>query len=156
MGNTIHLSEFITPVIDRTEEDVNNLRVLLEKGYKYFTEEEKELWLKDHKGALNVSDMNRISNNSYVIGSYLNLPITKVTFTNGQLLRTTDFKTISDNLELIIDTLNSMEFEDEDYKYLVEGIPTIPNLPFNDYIKINLIEEIQLIIYNIIEDIEGV
>lgn len=138
------LSGFITPITDRTESDVNALRVLLEKGYISFTGEEKELWTQDHKGALNASDLNRISNNSYVLGQCLGLTISNPQFNVAQFLRTTDFDELSSNLQKVID---------EAKKYTDKEIPTIPDFPFNDYIKINLIENIQYIVYNIISNL---
>lgn len=143
------LSEFITPITDRTEYDIYKLRSLIEKGYELFTDEEKNLWSQDHKGALNASDMNRISNNSYTLGRCLGIDLNNggssiTPFVSGQFLRTTDFQKISSDLQTIIDEIK---------KYTEKEIPTIPDLPFNDYIKINSIEKIQYIIYNIINEL---
>ncbi|MDE7425378.1 MAG: hypothetical protein K2N51_17100 [Lachnospiraceae bacterium] len=145
MINKSYLSEFKTPITDRTAEDVNNLRALLAKGYNLFTQAEKELWAKDHKGALNASDLNRIASNSVCLGKCLGITISSQEFLVASLPTTTQFNTLKNNLQSVITEIK---------KYTSEQIPTIPNLPFNDYIKINLIEEIQLIIYNIIKDIE--
>ena len=61
------LDEFITPIFDRTAEDVSILKSLLEKGYDNFTDEEKVLWQSDLKGALNASDLYRIEKNISVL-----------------------------------------------------------------------------------------
>ena len=144
MINKSFLSEFITPITDRTAEDINELRFLLDKGYKFLSIEEKELWKTDHKGALNASDLNRISNNSYVLGKCLGITVPVQNFQPAEFLRTTDFFILAENLENVIN---------ETKKYTNYEIPTIPDFPFNDYIKINSIENIQYIIYNIIKEL---
>lgn len=139
------LSEFIKPITDRTEADVYDLRVLLEKGYKNFTPEEKTLWVQDHKGALNASDLNRIASNSVCLGKCLGLTISSQNFVVASIPTPDQFNTLSNNLTSVVN---------ETKKYTTEYIPIVPDLPFNDYIKINLIEEIQYIIYNIINNIQ--
>lgn len=140
------LEEFVTPITDRTEADVDELRRLLEKGYKNFTSEEKTLWGKDHKGALNASDLNRIESNSVCLGKCLGIEINTAEFEPAQFLYVYHFNNIISGLQKVIDEVS---------KYTTVSIPTMPDYPFNDYIKINLIEEIQYIIYNIINDYDS-
>lgn len=130
---------FITPIYDRTEEDVITLRRLLDKGYKNFTDEEKELWNQSLKGAFNISDINRIENNIYILGLCLELNIDKKIYFETDIPLEADFQRIKDNLTNIKNNCP--------YSILIDHIP---ELPYNTYEKINTIEKITYDIYNIL------
>lgn len=132
------LDEFIEPIFDRTQEDVDTLKVLLNKGYKNFTDEEKELWKQSLKGAFNVSDINRIENNIYVLSSYLNIEIDKKIYAETDIPTWSDFLRIRNNLIDIVE-----------YSNLGISPGDVPELPYNTYEKINIIERLMFEIYNL-------
>lgn len=135
------LNEFITPIFDRTAEDVSILKSLLEKGYENFTDEEKVLWQSDLKGALNASDLSRIEKNISV------------------LLEEVGFIEIGNEwLEIYIPTKEDFEMIRNNLIKLCTYIQpslinSIPDLPYNSYTKINKIEEIINQLYNLIVNI---
>ena len=139
-----YLSEFITPVVDRTLEDILYLKNLLEKGYASFTDEEKTIWNSDLKGALNVSDLNRIENNIYVLGKCLGLEIEKFIYNETDIPPEVNFDRIYYYLSNIRNILLSTMDVD---------IPEIPLRPYNTYEKYNDIESIIYYMYNIIKDL---
>lgn len=139
-----YLSEFITPVVDRTLEDIIFVRGLLEKGYRAFTDSEKTLWNSDLKGALNVSDLNRIENNIYVLGKCLEMDIDKITYTETDIPTQSNFERIYNNLSWVRTELSNIISQD---------LPEIPLRPYNTYEKYNDIESIIYYMYNIIKDL---
>ena len=126
--------EFETPIFDRTLENVNSLKILLQKGYKNFTEEEKLEWKNNLKGALNISDLNRIENNIAVIAEKLNDTVTtKTNWKETDIPLQTDFSRIRSNLLSLRSKLSYI---------LDKYTPNVPGLPYNYYSKINDIERI--------------
>lgn len=134
--------KFETPIFDRTLENVNSLKELLEKGYKNFTEEEIFFWKSNSKGALNISDLNRIENNMSVIAESLNTTLTvKTNWKETDIPLQSDFLRIQSNLINLRSKVS----------YILENVtPKVPNLPFNYYSKINDIEKILFDIYNLV------
>ena len=55
---------WMQPVTDRSQNDANRVLELLKKGWDNFNMDEKTEWLSGMKGALNLSDMQRIQNNT--------------------------------------------------------------------------------------------
>lgn len=137
-----YLDDFIQPIFDRTIEDVTLLNNLLLKGYANFSEEEKTLWESDLKGALNVSDINRIENNIYILGLCLGLSIDKKTYSELDIPTEDNFSRIYDNLSLIRSNILN----------LVDYIPQVPERPYNTIEKLNNIEHLTSEIYNIIKN----
>lgn len=137
-----YLDDFIQPIFDRTLEDVTLLNNLLIKGYANFSEEEKTLWESDLKGALNVSDINRIENNIYILGLCLGLSIDKKTYSELDIPTENNFERIYNNLSLIRSNILN----------LVDYIPQVPERPYNTIEKLNNIEQLTSDIYNIIKN----
>ncbi len=134
--------EFETPIFDRTLENVNSLKILLQKGYKNFTEEEKLEWKNNLKGALNISDLNRIENNIAVIAEKLNDTVTtKTNWKETDIPLQTDFSRIRSNLLNLRSKLSYI---------LDKYTPNVPGLPYNYYSKINDIEKIIFDIYELL------
>ncbi len=125
-------SLFQSPIYDRTAEDVNTVISLIQKGYNNFTDEEKALWNTNLKGALNVSDLNRIENNMGIIANVVEVIITIKSWSITDIPYEEDFQRIHDNLILIRD---SDIFADL-------PLTPVPELPYNDYDKINAIEKL--------------
>lgn len=135
------LDKFITPIFDRTAEDVSILKSLLEKGYENFTDEEKVLWQSDLKGALNASDLSRIENNISVLLEEIGFIEIGTKWLEIYIPTKSDFQKIRNNLRKLC-------------RYLQPSlINSVPNLPYNSYTKINKIEEIINQLYNLIINI---
>lgn len=63
------------PVTDRTQDDVERVLKLLEKGWQNFSDEEKTEWSAGMKGALNATDLERIQNNIRLLSDVLELDL---------------------------------------------------------------------------------
>lgn len=130
---------WITPIIDRTQADVNLVLEYDNIGYNNLTPEQKAVWNAGMKGALNASDLNRIENNIQYLASILelyNLNI-KTNWQMSDVPRNNDFNRILSNLNALKDKFH--------LKYDI-SLPETPNLPLNSYEKINDIENILYII----------
>lgn len=132
---------WITPIIDRTQADVNLVLEYDNIGYNKLTPEQKAVWNAGMKGALNASDLNRIENNTKFVASILGLYNLNVK-TNWQMSnvpRNSDFNRILSNLNAVKDRAR-VRFD--------VNLPETPSLPLNSFEKINDIEDILYIIYN--------
>ena len=130
---------WITPIIDRTQADVNLVLDYDNIGYNNLTPEQKAVWNAGMKGALNASDLNRIENNIQYLASILelyNLNI-KTNWQMSDVPRNNDFNRILSNLNALKDKFH--------LKYDI-SLPETPDLPLNSYEKINDIENILYII----------
>lgn len=126
-----------TAVTDRNQNDVERVRELLEKGWKNFTDEEKEEWQSDLKGALNISDLERIQNNVQLLSDVLelHLPVAAI----PELPNTKFYDQLLFNIEAIRSA------------YCVhQTTPGTPVAPINTYQKWNDIEHILLDVYKIL------
>lgn len=132
---------YTEPIFDRSQSDVVKLQSFLDRGYKNLTADEKTEWLNTNfKGALNISDLNRIEQNMIVLSGILGLTITVKTWQETDIPINTDFTRIRNNLSLIREQAESMGL-------IYDLTPEVPNLPFNHYQKINDIEKIIFDIY---------
>lgn len=131
---------FEDPIYDRTEEDINNLRILLQLGYKNFNEEQKTLWASDIKGALNASDLNRIEKNIYILCQVLSIEIERKIWLESDIPQISDFKRLSNGLMSIVSKLEGANLT-----------INVPDLPWNTYVKINDVEKLTLEIFNILK-----
>lgn len=125
------------PVTDRTQSDVERVLELLEKGWQNFSDEEKTEWRARMKGALNVTDLERIQNN---------------------------IQLLSDVLELNLDAPAVSEIPDEIFCESVRNntecirgaycihttTPETPEIPLNTFSKWNDIERILADVYEIL------
>lgn len=134
-----------TPVFDRTEADVYTARTLINKintsGYSSLTEDEKTLWDSgDLKGCRNVNDLNRIENNCNELATELGLTIeTKLDWDYDTTPMSEDIQRICDNVSTIREALLDIVYV---------SIPVVPELPINDFDKMNDIEEILYIVHD--------
>lgn len=123
------------PIFDRTQSDVIKLQDFLSRGYKNLTDDEKSEWLNTNfKGALNISDLNRIEQNMEVISNVLGLTIMIKSWQETDIPTNSDFTRIRNNL---ISIRNQAESQNLTY----DSTPEVPDLPFNHYQKINDIEK---------------
>lgn len=128
---------WITPVYDRTDNDVDYVTYLFNKGYSNLTELEKADWDSDLKGSLNCSDLNRIEGNMSILATDLSVTITtKTNWVTTNILSTKydntgDVQRITSNLQLLCDAVT-----------LPDDSPSVPAPPLNDIYKINDIESL--------------
>ena len=119
-------------VYDRTQDDVDKVKEL---NLKYLsgtiTEEEKEEWSRPHKGALNLSDMNRIEGNISVLSEYLSIPLTTKSWSMGDIPRAGDYLRIRNNIDMLRGAW-----------FVLSDTPNTPTQPLNTYQKWNDIERI--------------
>ncbi len=124
-------------VTDRAQSDVERVLELLEKGWRNFTEDEKAEWSDGMKGALNISDLERIQNNiqllSDVLELDLNVPavpdVPNETFYNAVISNTASIRSA----------------------YCIHTTtPETPAAPLNTYSKWNDIERILMDVYEIL------
>ena len=135
---------YTEPIFDRSQSDIVKLQDFLSRGYKNLTADEKTEWLNTNfKGALNISDLNRIEQNMIVLSGILGLTITVKTWQETDIPTNTDFTRIRNNLALIREQAELVGL-------IYDLTPEVPNLPFNSYQKINDIEKIVFDIYTLL------
>lgn len=119
-------------VYDRTRSDVDRV---IELNRKYLsrtiTEEEKEEWKGNLKGALNASDLNRVEENTLNIASFLGVLVTTKSWLPNDISRVSDYQRIRDNVEFVRNAW-----------YDLPDTPVTPQNPLNTYQKWNDIERI--------------
>ena len=130
-------SLWVDAVTDRSSRDVERVKELLEKGYKYFTAEEREEWSGDMKGALNTSDLIRIQNNVQLLSDVLEIDL--MVFDVPDLPDVVFYNQMIENVEAIRNA------------YCIHvNTPKTPEAPLNTYTKWNDIEKILLDVYEIL------
>ena len=126
----------ITPIIDRTQEDVDRVKYLTKTilaGTN--TQEEWTEFQSDLKGALNYSDLDRIEHNLTELANYFG--ITLVSMQREVIPRVPYFVNLLTNVRLIRTSL-----------YHRHDTPDTPAMPLSVYQKINDIEKIILDAYD--------
>lgn len=124
-------------VTDRKQSDVERVIELLRKGWSNFSVDETEEWMNGMKGALNLSDLQRIQNNTQLLSDVLELGLTVEDVPNCP--NENFFKSLVDNTDSIRNS------------YMIHSsTPLTPSLPLNTYQKINDIEKILEDVYLIL------
>jgi hypothetical protein len=132
---------WITPIIDRSLDDVKNLKLLMtsinEQGWDNVSSEIKSQWFSNSKGCINSADLNRIENNiDYIVQQLGIMGVTVVIDTSnpvwnlGSDITLTQFNKIRDNLNAV--------------KNAWYTLPTTPVLKYTftvDYNDANAIEQ---------------
>lgn len=128
-----------TPIVDRTQADIDEVNVLKGIAWDDMTEAQKTAWSKGLKGALNESDLERIENNIHLLSEVLELGL--VTYDrNIPYIPNLSYWS---NLILNVSTIRT--------SYSVHSdTPQVPDTPINVFNKVNDIEKILLDIYEII------
>lgn len=132
--------QWIEPVTNRTQADVNRVKELAVKSWDAMTSQEKTEWSNGLKGALNKADLERIETNIHLLSEVLELGLTthendipvipNITYWNNLL---TNVQSIRESYSIHFDT------------------PLTPARPINEFSKVNDIEKILLDVYTIIE-----
>lgn len=136
-----------TPVYDRTNEDVEEAKYLINKinneGYSSLNVEEKAKWDSGTlKGCRNYIDLNRIGNNCAYLGSVIGVTLPHTPKTDWDQQTTplqTDIQNICDNVSALKTYLDGI---------ITVPMPDIPVLPINSFYKLNDIEYILFLIYD--------
>lgn len=120
-------------IYDRTKEDVDQVRRLTQKYLDgTITEEERKKWMGDMKGALNVSDLNRIEGNIMVLAKFFSVfPTGKTWNSSKDIPRESDFVRILENIKKIRGAW-----------FGLSSTPKTPAKPLDTYQKWNDIEKI--------------
>ena len=124
-------------VTDRSQSDVDRMLELLQKGWDNFNMDEKTEWLSGMKGALNLSDMQRIQNNTQLLSDVLELGLAVAEIPEPP--NETFFTSVLNNTEIIRNA------------YMIHSdTPQTPSMPVNTYQKLNDIEKILDDVYGIL------
>lgn len=130
-------------VFDRTQNDVDLALTLksriISDGFNSLSDDEQLEWLAGLKGCLNYTDLNRIENNCSIISNLLNLGLTTFNGWNvSKELDTSNLNRIKSNVSIIRSS-----------PFVYKDTPTVPELPYNTYQKINDIEKILFDVYSL-------
>lgn len=124
-------------VYDRTAQDVEYVKELNQKYLnRTITEGEKEVWFGNLKGALNLSDINRVENNTRAIAKLANVLVNTKLWLQGEIPTESDYGRIRENVETLKESTIGLH-----------DSPEIPERPFNTYQKWNDIEKILFDVY---------
>ena len=126
------------PITNRTNEDVDRIEEYDEIGYAYLDNDQKAEWLSGMIGALNATDLNRIESNQQFILNLLSGQYHLPFKTNWQMIdfvTENDEKRILNNLKIL---MNPFDFDKS----------KLPELPLNEFNKINTIESVLLDAFN--------
>lgn len=126
-------------VYDRTQADVDRVKVLAEKGFSGMTETEQTEWLAGMKGALNLSDLTRIVNAMTIIAGWLSVSIS--TKSVPSMPKAAFYKSMLADIEKMRSATP-----------VHSGTPQTPERPVNTYQKVNDIEHILHDMYSIISN----
>lgn len=138
---------WITPVYDRTDEDLGEAIYLSNKiktdGYSSLTAEEKTKWDSGNlKGCRNANDLNRIEGNCAYLASLLSVTLPHTPKTNWDN-ETTPMQT---NIQNICDNVSAIKSYFDSIVSVI--MPDVPSLPINSFYKLNDLEKILFTIYD--------
>lgn len=131
--------QWIVPIIDRTQADVERAKSLSVKSWDAMSSQEKTEWNNGLKGALNSDDLHRIENNIHLLSDALEL---------GLVTHENDIPMIP-NISYWQNMIDNVASIRESYSIHVDT-PKTPSRPINTVKKVNDIEKILLDIYTII------
>lgn len=128
-------------IYDRTADDIARVKELTGKYLSgTITEAEKSEWHGDMKGALNLSDLNRVESNLSVIAGVLDLNIITKIWRIGNIPCESDYQRICDNVQTLRNAMPEVITAE------------VPSPPLNTYQKWNDIERIIFDIYDSLMD----
>lgn len=132
--------DFITPVTDRGEEDLAHAQELIRKGYRNLSSEEQAEWDAGLKACQNVTDWNRIETDCRILSNVFELGLETKSWTYDDIaVSLEDYERIRQNVIALREA------------YIVHSdTPQAPDRPFNEYQKINAIEQILNDLYDIV------
>lgn len=131
--------EWIPPVTDRTQADVDHARKLLTVGWSNLTTEQREEYMAGLKGCINMTDLARIENNIQILIDVLELKNTSHVDNVPELPTGSYFAEMRDNIAAIRTAY-----------FVHKDTPEVPDLPFNTWQDYNAIEQILGDVYEVV------
>lgn len=128
---------WIEAVTDRSQSDVYQVLELLKKGWKDFSDSEKQEWSAGMKGSLNASDLERVQNNIQLLSDVLEL--------NLAVSEVPEFPTVS-----LFNEIRENTGKIRNAYCIHSTTPIVPNEPLNTFEKWNDIERILDDVYKIL------
>lgn len=128
---------WIEAVTDRSQSDVYRVLELLKKGWKDFSDSEKQEWSAGMKGSLNASDLERVQNNIQLLSDVLEL--------NLAVSEVSEFPTVS-----LFNEIRENTGKIRNAYCIHSTTPIVPNEPLNTFEKWNDIERILDDVYKIL------
>lgn len=128
---------WIEAVTDRSQSDVYRVLELLKKGWKDFSDSEKQEWSAGMKGSLNASDLERVQNNIKLLSDVLEL--------NLAVSEVPEFPTVS-----LFNEIRENTGKIRNAYCIHSTTPIVPNEPLNTFEKWNDIERILDDVYKIL------
>lgn len=128
---------WIEAVTDRSQSDVYRVLELLKKGWKDFSDSEKQEWSAGMKGSLNASDLERVQNNIKLLSDVLEL--------NLAVSEVPEFPTVS-----LFNEIRENTGKIRNAYCIHSATPIVPNEPLNTFEKWNDIERILDDVYKIL------
>jgi hypothetical protein len=142
---------WVTPIRDRTLDDVNDLKVILaiiaELGWASTPTETKTAFNTDHKGAWNFSDVNRINGNNNYLRDLLTTYGYTVTFSNEPTSHVATIPTFIMVNRMIKVNLNACLLAFPTFTY-----PTLKVAPKFTLEDANAYEETQYLLYSLLQN----
>ena len=128
---------WIEAVTDRSQSDVYRVLELLKKGWKDFSDSEKQEWSAGMKGSLNASDLERVQNNIQLLSDVLEL--------NLAVSEVPEFPTVS-----LFNEIRENTGKIRNAYCIHSTTPIVPDEPLNTFEKWNDIERILDDVYKIL------
>lgn len=123
--------EWIGPVTDRSQEDVEYVNTLHSLGWQNMTQEQRQEYLSGLRGAMNKRDFERIENNVQILLDVLETASESFVGSVPDHLTESYFQKLRDNVAAIRGS-----------GYLHTDTPPVPELPWNTWQKYNDVEKI--------------
>lgn len=131
--------DWIVPVTDRTQADVDHARDLITAGWQNLNTDQRAECLAGLKGCLNTSDLSRTENNIQILIDVLELDNTSHVGAVPELPTTSYFEDLKANVSAIREA------------YCIHAdTPKVPELPYNTWQKWNDIEKILADVYEVL------
>ena len=128
-----------TPVLDRSQADVDYAKTLWDIGYSNLTDTQKAEYIAGLKGSLNTSDLLRIENNIQLLSDVLELNLTTYNGNIPGIPNVAYYDNLISNVEAIRSAYTTYD-----------NTPATPSGPINEFSKINNIEQIVTDVYKIL------
>jgi hypothetical protein len=135
------MATWTTPIIDRTQSDVDYAKYLSSIRYDNMTVSQKNEWNSGLKGCATYSARNRVENNIQIISDVMELGLTTYADIFVYVLDQAYFENILSNLTDILA-----------YGLKYTDTPTVPSYPINHFSQWNDIEKILLDVYSLLSD----
>ena len=132
------MAEWISPVFDRTQSDVDYAKAQIKSGEN----------LSELKGCFNVTDINRIENNTRYIADRLNV----LSYANTITTKVWDIAGVPDVSE-VARLINNVASLINAY-YLPEGAPSLPNTLLT-FEQVNSLEKMLYMIKHLLDEEEN-